>query len=284
MKQVLVIVGPTASGKTALGIQLAKHYDTDIINGDSVQVYQGYDVGSAKVTESEKQGIMHHLLDHVSPSNHYDVKRFQIEARSIIEQIQFPIIVGGTGFYIKAALYDYDFSPEERKFNDIELENEVMYKKIIEFDPEYSGDPNNRRRLLRAFELVQQGHLPSSKKGKNDALYDVLTIYLDIDRTILKKRLSQRLEKQIAQGFIEEVQTLQKEYTIKDVIGYREISLYLDGIYDYDTMNAMIIKKTMAFAKKQKTWFKHQMHVHAFDATSETLVRDVIKVVDAWKK
>ena len=283
MKQVLVIVGPTASGKTALGIELAKHFGTDIINGDSVQVYQSYDIGSAKVTEQEKQGVIHHLLDIVDPKDHYDVNRFQTDARKMIEHLSFPMIVGGTGFYIKAALYDYDFSADERQDSDIELSTESLYSYIKHKDPNYKGDPLNRRRLLRAYELIQQGHLPSSKKGKNKSLYDVLTIYLNIERQLLKKRLWKRLEKQLSEGFVEEVKKISTSHKIKDVIGYREIAQYLNGAYDYDTMKEMIIKKSMAFAKKQKTWFKHQMDAHVFDATSDTLLEDVIKVVEAWK-
>ncbi|MGB0175027.1 MAG: tRNA (adenosine(37)-N6)-dimethylallyltransferase MiaA, partial [Acholeplasmataceae bacterium] len=226
MKKVLVIVGPTASGKTALGVELAKHFGTEIINGDSVQVYQSYDIGSAKVTEQEKQGVRHHLLDVVDPSQHYDVNRFQSDARQLIEHLSFPLIVGGTGFYIKAALYDYDFSAAERQEKENELTNEALYSYIKHHDPKYEGDPHNRRRLLRAYELIQQGHLPSSKNGKNKPLYDVLTIYLDIERQLLKKRLWQRLEKQLSEGFVEEVKTIRASHKIKDVIGYREIEQY----------------------------------------------------------
>lgn len=284
MKQVLVIVGPTASGKTALSISLASHYGAQIINGDSVQVYQGYDIGSAKISNDEMQGITHHLLDYIPPSRQYDVKTFQKDARNVIHSLDLPIIVGGTGFYIKAALYQYDFSAQRRNDVNSALSNEALYEKIVSFDHNYNGDPHNRRRLLRAYDMVLQGHLPSSKNGKNEALYDVCAIYLDIDRTVLKTRLNKRLDKQLKDGFVEEVSRLKKEHPIKDVIGYREIDAYLDGVIDYDTMKKTIIKKTMAFAKKQKTWFKNQMNTHVFDATSKTLVEDVIKVVDAWKK
>ena len=284
MKQVLVIVGPTASGKSALGIKLARYFQTEIINGDSVQVYKHYNIGSAKVTEDEKKGIIHHLIDIVEPSNHYDVKNFQEDARDTIHNVSFPIIVGGTGFYIKAALYDYDFSAEERRLEETPLDNEALFKYIQSIDPSYQGDSQNRRRLLRAYELTKQGHLPSSKIGKNNALYDVFTIYLDIEREQLKKRLRQRLDKQLEAGFIEEVKEIMAFTKVKDVIGYREIADYLQGLYDYDTMKEMIIKKSMIFAKKQKTWFKNQMNTHVFDATSERLLEDVIEVIKTWKK
>lgn len=284
MKQVLVIVGPTASGKTALGIKLAKHFQSEVINGDSVQVFKQYNIGSAKVTEDEKQGIPHHLIDIVEPTDHYDVKNFQEDARKRINNIVFPIVVGGTGFYIKAALYDYDFSADERVLEHASIDNETLFKHIQTLDPNYQGDPNNRRRLLRAYELANQGHLPSLKTGKNDALYDVCTIYLEIDRERLKSRIRNRLDKQLNEGFIEEVKHIKTFAPIKDVIGYREIAEYLEGKHNYDTMKEKIIKQSMAFAKKQKTWFKNQMQAHIFDATSETLVDDVIKVIQLWKK
>lgn len=284
MKQVLVIVGPTASGKSALGIKLASYFKTEIINGDSVQVYKHYDIGSAKVTEEERKDIPHHLIDIIEPIDNYDVKNFQDDAREIIQKLPFPIIVGGTGFYIKAALYDYDFSAEERHLQDTSLNNEALFAYIQSMDPSYQGDSQNRRRLLRAYELIKQGHLPSSKKGKNNALYDVCTIYLDIERDQLKKRLRQRLEIQLEKGFVEEVREIMSLTDVKDAIGYREITEYLQGEYDYDTMKEMIIKKSMIFAKKQKTWFKNQMKAHVFDATSEHLFEDVIEVIKTWKK
>jgi tRNA dimethylallyltransferase len=284
MKQVLVIVGPTASGKSALGIKLATYFQTEIINGDSVQVYKHYDIGSAKINEAERKGIVHHLIDIVHPDETYDVKNFQEDARDMIHNISFPIIVGGTGFYIKAALYDYDFSAEERRLKDTPLNNEALFKYIQSIDPLYQGDSQNRRRLLRAYELVKQGHMPSSKTGKNDVLYDICTIYLDIRRDQLKKRLRQRLDKQLEQGFIQEVKEIMSMTDIKEAIGYREIADYLRGLYDYDTMKETIIKKSMIFAKKQKTWFKNQMNAHVFDATSEHLFDDVKEVIESWKK
>lgn len=284
MKQVLVIVGPTASGKTALSLALAAHYQTEIINGDSVQVYAKYNVGSAKITQEEMQGIKHHLLSIVSPQHDYDVSQFQHDARQVIQTLDFPIICGGTGLYIKSTLYDYDFSVPKRVIETSDLPNDTLYDNIKAFDKDYQGDPNNRRRLIRAYDLVKQGYKPSEQAGKNVPLYDILTIYLNVERAVLKKRLIQRLDQQLEQGFIEEVQDIQSLAPIKNVIGYREIDAYLNHGLTYENMKTTIISKSMTFAKRQKTWFLNQMNPHVFDAQSDTLVQEVIKVVDAWKK
>ena len=283
MKKVIVIVGPTASGKTKLSIDLAKKIDAEIINGDSVQIYKKLDIGSAKIKEEEKQGIKHHLFDVCDPKDDYTVFQFQKDVRSLIERIKHPLIVGGTGLYIKAALYDYEFSSEEKKI-DVETiyeqdSNDSLYKKLLELDPKIEIDPHNRRRLLRALALAHQGQLRSKKQNKDQPLYDLCILYLDLDRKVLEERLHMRLDQQLEEGFIDEVKFLKDDGIKINAIGYREINQYLDQQLSYEDMKSEIIKKSKALAKKQKTWFKNQMHAHMLDALSENLLDDAYKII-----
>lgn len=283
MKKVIVIVGPTASGKTKLSIDLAKKIDAEIINGDSVQIYKKLDIGSAKIKEEEKQGIKHHLFDVCDPKDDYTVFQFQKDVRSLIERIKHPLIVGGTGLYIKAALYDYEFSSEEKKI-DVETiyeqdSNDSLYKKLLELDPKIEIDPHNRRRLLRALALAHQGQLRSKKQNKDQPLYDLCILYLDLDRKVLEERLHMRLDQQLEEGFIDEVKFLKDDGIKINAIGYREINQYLDQHLSYEDMKSEIIKKSKALAKKQKTWFKNQMHAHMLDALSENLLDDAYKII-----
>lgn len=283
MKKVIVIVGPTASGKTKLSIELAKKIDAEIINGDSVQIYNKLDIGSAKIKEDEKQGIKHHLFDVCEPKDTYTVFQFQKDVRALINNIKRPMIVGGTGLYIKAALYDYEFESEEKKI-DVDTiyeqdSNETLYKKLLELDPDIEIDPHNRRRLLRALALAHQGQLRSRKQNKDQPLYDLCLLYLDLDRKVLEDRLQMRLDKQLEEGFIDEVKALKDDGIKINAIGYREIDQYLDQLLSYEEMKNEIIKKSKALAKKQKTWFKNQMHAHMLDALSSNLLDDAYKII-----
>jgi tRNA dimethylallyltransferase len=280
MKKICVIVGPTGSGKTKLSIDIAKKFQGEIINGDSVQVYKGYDIGSAKIKDDEMQHIKHHLLSHVSPEENYDVSRFQKDGRSVIENIDFPIVCGGTGLYIKALLYDYEFKPL-KKHEDITLTEKIDY--ILKHDSNIDIDFKNERRVDSAYQLILNGYKKSEINRKNTPLYDILTIYLDVDRAQLKQQLMERLDQQLSNGFISEVKTLKEISPIKNVIGYKEIEHYLNNEIDFETMKDMIILKSMKFAKKQKTWFKNQMKVIMFQAYDKDLTTKVEEAIRAWR-
>jgi tRNA dimethylallyltransferase len=286
MKKVVVIVGPTGSGKTGLSIKLAKHFGNDIINGDSVQVYQGLDIGSAKITKDEMNGVRHHLLDVVSLKETYSVFQFQTDVRRLIEQLDRPMICGGTGLYIKAALYDYEFDEGGR--NDAfdqtyqQETNEQLMSKLLELDPDITIDPHNRRRILRALELAQSGFKRSLKQKKDHLLYDALILYLDIDRENLEPRLNRRLEQMITQGFIEEVRDLKQQGIVMNVIGYREMNQYLEGVMTLEETKEMIVKVTKKLAKKQKTFFKNQMQVVMLDALNPDLFDQAKHLIDAF--
>lgn len=286
MKKVIAIVGPTASGKTRLSIEIAKRIHAEIINGDSVQVYKGLDIGSAKIQSHEMEGIKHHLLDIRDPKDSYSVFNFQKDTRLLIDQIDHPIIVGGTGLYIKAALYDYEFIETKRSF-DFEskyehLSNEALHELLLSHDPEVKIDLNNRRRLIRALEQALEGVPRSQKVKKDHLLYDTLIIYLDLDRKVLEERLNIRLEAQLKNGFIDEVKKLKVKNIEINAIGYRELSQYIDGVWTLDEAKEQIIIHSRQLAKKQKTWFKNQMNPWMVDALDENLIDKVYEKIHTF--
>lgn len=288
MKKVIVIVGPTGSGKTGLSIKLAKALGAEIINGDSVQIYKGLDIGSAKIKHEEMGGITHHLLDVIDAGKSYTVYNFQKDVRELIEDIKIPMVVGGTGLYIKAALYDYEFVESGRSdsFDEAYMDktNEEIYQLLLELDPEIQIEVNNRRRMLRALNQALLGEKRSSKTKKDDLLYDAKIIYLDLDRSILETRLIERLDKQLEEGFIGEVEHLREKGIHVSAIGYRELEEYLDGLITLDEAKSKIIKSSKGLAKKQKTWFKNQMNPIMLDALSSTLYEDALHAIDRWMR
>lgn len=284
MKKVIVIVGPTASGKTNYSVKLAKHFNGEIINGDSVQIYKELNIGSAKIKEEEKNGVSHHLFDVASIFNEYSVFNFQKDVRKIINEIKTPFLVGGTGFYIKAALYDYEFNNEEDNETFDELTNEMIYQELIKVDPKIAIDQMNRHRLVRALNQAKSGNYRSSKKNKDVPLYDILTIYLDIERDKLKERLHERLEIQLRDGFIDEVKLIKDKNKKLNVIGYRELDSYLDGEISLEDAKTAIIKVSMNLAKKQKTWFKNQMKAHIFNPLNENSFNEMKTLISSFLK
>ncbi len=285
MKKVVAIIGPTAVGKTKLSVDLALRYHSEVISGDSVQVYRGLDIGSAKITNDEMRGVKHHLLDILEPTEIYDVSMFQKNARTLIDNISRPMIVGGTGLYIKAALDNYDFSGEKRNFEEEDqyqdLSNEALYEILIQKDFESSLKihPNNRRRVLRAIQLADSKKR-SERLDKDQPFYNYILFYLTLPRSILYERINQRVDLMMEQGFLEEVKKLKEKQLNLNILGYRELSLYLEGVYTLDEALEEIKKKTRHLAKRQETWFKNQMNaimidmedpVEAFNEITSTL-------------
>lgn len=274
MKKVICIVGPTASGKTSLSVELASAIGAEIINADSVSIYKKLDIGSAKITKEQMQNIPHHLIDHVDLNTEYTVYNFQQDVRNLLKQIDIPIIVGGSGLYVQSALYDYEF--EFQKNINFPSKDE-MIRMILENDPKIDLDFDNLRRIESAYRTIVSGQLRSKKTNKNQPLYDIYLIYLDIDRKVLKKRVEHRLDEMIKKGFIEEVQSLQVHNL--NIIGYREIQSYLKGDYTLKEAKEKIVTATMRFAKRQKTWFKNQMQSHVYNALDPNLLNQVKKDV-----
>lgn len=277
MKKVICIVGPTGSGKTSLSVNLATKLGAEIINADSVSMYERLDIGSAKIKEDEMQGIPHHLISHVKLGQNYTVYNFQQDVRKLLSNINIPIIVGGSGLYIKSALYNYEFEHQ----NDMTYPSlDEMIKVILDNDPNITIDFGNTRRIESAYRTINAGQQRSLKTKKNDPIYDIHLIYLDVDRATLKNLIKTRLDVMIENGFIEETKNL-IEHDL-NIIGYREIKAYLNGTYTLDVAKEEIIRSTMRFAKRQKTWFLNQMTPIVYDALDPNLLVTVMSDIKVF--
>ena len=260
----IVIVGPTGVGKTKLSIELAKKYHAEIINADSMQVYKGLNIGTAKVTESEKENIPHHLLDICVVEELYTVYNYQQDCRQKIEQLEQQhkniIIVGGTGLYIKAALYDYRFKKEAKLNEYLELSNEEISNRIKQYEPNHNVHINNRKRLVRLLNKYEQ-NLITEKTG-NHPLYSFKMIGLTTDRKNLYDRIDIRVDKMIEDGLIMEVKALYDRNihskAIQTGIGYKELYDYFDGTLDLQEAINNIKANSRHYAKRQYTFFKNQ--------------------------
>lgn len=277
MKKVIIVLGPTAVGKTKIGIELAKRLNTEIISGDSVQVYKGLDIGSAKVTEAEAQGIKHHLIDILEPTETYSVCDFQTEARKLMDELDIPIIVGGTGLYIKAAISNYEFDAPKRDFSFEEAykdySNEELYQMLIEKDLKMTEiiHPNNRKRVLRALYAASVDEPLSEKNKKDELLYDPYIIYLNVERDLLYSRINKRVIQMIDEGLEKEVRDLYDKGITPHAIGYQEWIDYFNGLINKDEVIDEIQKNSRHLAKRQMTWFRHQMDTHFYEVDLENI-------------
>ena len=279
MKKVLVIAGPTASGKTSFSIELAKRLNTEIISGDSIQVYKGFDIGSGKVKEAEKEGVPHHLIDILEPGTQYSVKDFQKEARTLIDNSSKPMIIaGGTGLYLKACLYDYVFtdeeaSPRNEKYD--QYTNHELYEMLVERDPVQAEKihENNRQRVLRSLTVLDNTGKRQSEiidEQNHEPIYDFFIAGCTMARDELYERINLRVKMMIEKGLEQEVKgLLDKGITFGDPamkgIGYREWADYFDGNLSITEVEALIARNSRRYAKRQYTWLNHQMPVHWFD-------------------
>ena len=273
-QKLIVIVGPTSSGKSDLAVEIAKQFNGEVISADSRQVYKGLDIGTGKITKAEMKGVRHHLLDVVDPKSVFTVVDFQKMAKEAISDIvsrgKLPIIAGGTGFYIQAVVDDVDF-PEIRVDKKLREElnkesSETLFKKLLEIDPDRaeSIDPKNKVRLIRAIEIVQSlGKVP---KVKAKSPYDVLTIGIKTTDKELKDRIRKRLRARVEAGMIEEAEKLHETgltYARMDKLGleYRFLALFLIGEISKEEMLKQIETKNWQYAKRQKTWFKRDKRI-----------------------
>lgn len=296
MNKVLVIAGPTATGKSALAIQLAQVFNGEVINGDSQQVYRQLNIGTAKITESEKQGIPHHLLDILDYSQPYSVADFQKAARIAIEEInsrgKLPILCGGSGHYLKAVLYDYDFKPEDGPRNDFEeLNDDELYARLLELDPISAQKihKNNRKRVLRAVNMALGGTLKSQREAaqNHEPIYDVFMVVLHLDRVLLNQRIEQRIQTMVKEGLVEEVTTWFSSIQAQSFqsflgIGYKEFRGFLAHQETLDQAIDAIVIHTRQFAKRQLTWFRHQFVAHWVDPLDQKARSAVIENISQW--
>ena len=286
---VIVITGPTATGKTKLSIELAKKLNGEIINCDSTQIFKTLDVATAKVTNKEMDGITHHLIDIKDITDNYTVYDYQKDARKKINEIlgknKIPILVGGTGLYIKAALYDYKFEEEKITNNYDGISTEELYKKLVMVDPNNLIHPNNRKRIIRALNYYYANNKPFSSKEKNDKLlYDTIFIGLGTDRNILYEKINDRVDNMVKNGLIEEAYRIYESNirtkAVMTPIGYKELFLYFDKKSSLDECLDKIKQKSRNYAKRQYTWFNNQMNIKWFNVNYDDFDKTIEEVYE----
>lgn len=306
-KPLIVIGGPTACGKTGFSIKLAKEIGGEIISADSMQVYRYMDIGTAKVTPEEADGVPHYLIDEFDPDEEYNVMLFQQKAKAYMEQIwakgKVPILVGGTGFYINALLYDNDFTETD---NDTSYREEcyrlaqeqgpeVLYERLKEIDPEYAAimHANNVKRVTRALEYHyltgQKFSEHNAEQKEKETPYDAAVIILSMDREKLYERIELRIDIMMEQGLLEEVKgLLDKGYTPDLVsmqgIGYKEFIPYFNGECTLEEAVTQLKTNTRRFAKRQLTWFRRQIEGLWVDMSSSTGEEAMEEVLDYLKQ
>lgn len=264
MKKIIVILGPTGVGKTKASVELAKKIDGEVINADSVQIYKKLNIGSSKTTKKEMDGIRHYLFDIKEPNEFYTIYDYQQDVRSLISKIEKRgkkvIIVGGTGLYIKAALYDYRLSKENKKVDLSSYTNEEIYNMIKKINVESFVDINNRVRLERCYNRLINNN--NSYIGKDNLLYDVDLIGLTTQRDNLYNIINKRVDKMFDDGLVDEVNNLKpyykKSHVLNSAIGYKEFIPYFNNEIDLDDVKENIKKNSRHFAKRQYTFFNNQ--------------------------
>lgn len=289
---IIVIVGPTGVGKTKLSIELAKKFNAEIINFDSVQVYKELNIGSAKVTKDEMENIPHHLIDFVDINKNYTVFDYQTDARRVISQIEKKqkniIMVGGTGLYVKSTLYDYNFTNETISNNYENIPTESLYNKALNIDKNCNIPPNNRRRLIRFLNYYDNNNksMRLNNNGNNE-LYNFITIGLTTDRNILYKRINDRADVMIKQGLINEAHNLYKQNIHSKAIqsiGYKELYDYFDNKITLDEAIDNIKRNSRRYAKRQYTFFNNKMDVKWFNVDFDNFNNTIEEVTNYIKK
>ena len=288
----LVIVGPTGSGKTSVALKLADFYHAPIINADAFQIYQEMDIGTAKIAKDSEDYKKHYLLDIVKPSERYSVKEYQDDFRRVYaelkKQYQNIIVCGGTGLYIKAALYDYAFEDEEEAdISDLEeLSNEELAAILNKLDPKAfeTIHMNNRKRVIRAIQIARTHDLNKSEsidKQEHKLIVDdeVKFLFLNPDRKALYENINKRVDIMFEQGLLDEVKGLLNKYELsttgKAAIGYKEVIDYLEDKCSLEECQELIKKRTRNYAKRQVTFFKHQLPCKEY-ASKEELLKEFI--------
>lgn len=307
-KNMVILTGPTAVGKSALSIALAKALDTGIISADSMQVYKHMDIGSAKITPEEMQGVPHALIDVYEPDEPFHVVQFQHDAKAAMEQLwikgKLPLVVGGTGFYIQALLYDVDFSEEDadqklrQKYEQLAQTQgaEALHAQLAQVDPQAAGQihANNIKRVIRALEFYEKTGTPISthnaaeraKQSPYGFAYFVLTDH----REHLYERIDARVDAMMEQGLLDEVKKLRDMGYTRDLVsmqglGYKELLAYLDGECSLDEAVYIIKRDTRHFAKRQLTWFRRERDViwvdkSAFDYDEDKILSYMLQEIE----
>ncbi|WP_085992342.1 tRNA (adenosine(37)-N6)-dimethylallyltransferase MiaA [Oceanobacillus senegalensis] len=300
-KTVIAIMGPTAVGKTALSIEIAKRFQGEIISGDSMQIYKGMDIGTAKIKKEEMQGIRHHMIDLKQPNEEFSVADFQSYVQMYIDEVsnrnKLPIIVGGSGLYIQAGLYNYNFSNQKRDESITKrLENRLneegslsLYNELKEIDPNQAEKvhPNNHRRVIRALEIYESTGMTMTEYQQKQALdspYHLVLIGLEMEREKLYERINHRVELMIEEGLVQEVKELfEKGYEncqSMKAIGYKEFIPYFKGEQSLEESITILKRNSRRFAKRQFTWFKNKMKINWYDMTPPNGEEKIHKILD----
>ena len=306
MNKLIIISGPTCTGKSSLSIKFAKQIGGEVISADSIQVYKGLDIGSAKITTKEMQGVKHHLIDVLEPNEDFNVYIFKEMANAALEEIyandHIPIIVGGTGFYIQSILYDIDFCKEDNSKVRYELEQELkekgsvfLYNILKEIDPKSCEKihPNNTKRVIRAIEYYRLNNKPISEHNEEERLkksvFDANYFVLTDERDKLYERINNRVDTMLEQGLVNEVKGLldaglDVNSNSMQGIGYKEIVEHLTLDVPLEEAIDTIKKNTRHFAKRQLTWFRRERDVNwidisKYDYDNERILSYMIEVI-----
>lgn len=299
-QKLLALLGPTAVGKTALSIKLAKALGTEIISGDSMLIYRGFDIGAAKPTMEERQGIVHHLIDIRDPWQSYSVQEFQQDADACIRAAAarglVPFLVGGTGLYVQSLVEGYVFneagSDPAYRAALVRMSEEqggaAVYELLQRVDSKAADTihPNNVRRVIRALEVAHEGRETISRKKQVEAPYDAMVIGLSRPRPELYERINERVRLMMQDGLVEEVRGLLAHGITRDMqamqgIGYKEIAAYLAGECTEEEAVTAVQTATRHFAKRQLTWYRRMHYIHWYDATQpqERLLAEILSAV-----
>ena len=304
MTPLVILTGPTAVGKTGLSIALAKAIGAEIINADSMQVYRGMDIGSAKITEAEMRGVPHHLIDILDPTQDFSVYDFQQQAKAAVADIcsrgKIPLLVGGTGFYIQALLKDVDFNEEAVDDGYRSMLQELaakepgkLHQMLARTDPEAAAaiHPNNLKRIMRALEFarVNGSAISAHNREQMEKPSPYLSAYfvLERDRAGLYARIDARVDRMMEEGLLEETKRLKaaglrEGMTAAHGLGYRELLQYLDGVLDLEEAVRLIKQNTRHYAKRQLTWFRREKDVTWLDAdrfSEQELLEQIQKIL-----
>ena len=303
--KIIVICGPTASGKTSLGVELAKRINGEIISADSMQVYKEMNIGTAKVTLDEMQGIPHHLIDFVNPSEEYNVSMYRDDALKKIEEIfqrgKTPIIVGGTGLYIDTLINGIEFSEietdeEYRKqleklINEDENGKEILFEELRKIDEESANkiDKNNIRRVIRALEIYKVTGKTKSQIDRESVKgteYNFVVFGINLDREELYERINKRVDVMIVDGLIDEVKNVCSKYklskTALQALGYKEVIEYFNNEISYDEMVEKIKRESRRYAKRQMTWFRHINNIIWLEGNDKESMLD--KIISKYER
>ncbi|MFA5289998.1 MAG: tRNA (adenosine(37)-N6)-dimethylallyltransferase MiaA [Candidatus Izemoplasmatales bacterium] len=294
MIPILSIVGPTATGKSEVGIVLAQAFNGEIISADAFQFYRGLDIATAKIPLDAQQSIPHHLLDILDPNDDFSVYQFQKCVHAKIDELRergkTPILVGGSGLYLKAVLYDYRFIGPKRRDDHpyVRLSNEELYELLRQRAPEASSDihPNQRRRILRCLEIIDSTGQLNPESDLIPSELHPLIIGLEMERPVLYQRIEKRVDTMLDMGLIAEAHMVYTEYRhtqVAQAIGYKEFFPYFEGDIRLEEAIRLVKQHSRNYAKRQMTWFKNQMDVHWFLRDADQLERSQKQVIDFVK-